>query len=25
MRINYFDPDVLDQLVREQTEKYQSL
>ena len=24
MRINYFDPDVLDQLVREQTEKYQS-
>ena len=25
MRINYFDSDVLDQLVREQTEKYQSL
>ena len=25
MRINYFDPDVLEQLVREQTEKYQSL
>ena len=25
MSINYFDPDVLDQLVREQTEKYQSL
>ena len=24
MRINYFDPDVLDQLVREQTQKYQS-
>ena len=24
MRINYFDADVLEQLVREQTEKYQT-